>query len=185
LASPDLIARVAKSMIACDVGIGDRIGCWSPGTEENTAVALAAFRIGVTVVRFAAECDAAAVYPLLQAIRPKLMFVRAFFDGIQYPALLKSMRSRLSEPPGVIVHGREVRFERLLPGGWMAFLEAGDAVAARTLAQREAEAQSILGPDCDAAIVAPMTAGELCTRLRRQDVGGLFAMADADHGSRA
>src|SRR4051812_32387972 len=89
--------RVARSLIACGLAIGDRIGCWSPMTEENMAVSLAAFRIGVTVVRFAAECEAPTVYPLLEAIRPKMIFVRAFWEGVQYPALLKSMNGRLSE----------------------------------------------------------------------------------------
>jgi fatty-acyl-CoA synthase len=179
------VDRVAKSMIASGLGIGDHIGSWSPMTEEYMAISLAAFRIGVTVVRFVAECSAGTVYPLLGAIRPKLMFVRAFHEGVQYPALLKSMSVRLSEPPVVIVHGREARFERLLPGGWMAFLESGDAVGYEGLAEREAQAQSILGSDFDAAILAPLTTGEMCTRLRREDVRMLFTGTQAEYGSRA
>lgn len=185
LASAANTERVAKSLIACGLGVGDRIGCWSPMTEENVAISLAAFRIGLTVVRFAAECDAATVYPLLEAIRPKLMFVRAFCEGVQYPALLKSMSVRLSEPPVVIVHGREARFERLLPGGWMAFLESGDAIGYKSLAEREAQAQSLLGPNFDAAILAPLTRGEVCTRLRREDVQVLFTATQAEYRSRA
>ena len=185
LACAAVTERVAKSLIACGLGIGDRIGCWSPMTEENVAISLAAFRIGVTVVRFAAECDAATVYPLLEAIRPKVMFVRAFCEGVQYPALLKSMSVRLSEPPVVIVHGREARFERLLPGGWMAFLESGDAIGYKSLAEREAQAQSILGPEFDAAILAPLTRGEVCTRLRREDVQLLFTATQTEYRSRA
>jgi acyl-CoA synthetase (AMP-forming)/AMP-acid ligase II len=175
--------RVAKSLIACGLGIGDRIGCWSPMTEENLAISLAAFRVGLTVVRFAAECDAATVYPLLEAIRPRMVFVRAFCEGVQYPALLKSMSVRLSEPPVVIVHGREARFERLLPGGWLAFLESGNAVGYNSLAEREAQAKSTLGPDFDAAILAPLTTGEVCTRLRREDVQVFFTATQAEYRS--
>jgi hypothetical protein len=185
LACATNIERVAKSMIACGLSIGDRIACWSPMTEENAAISMAAFRIGVTVVRFAAECGAGTVYPLLEAIRPKMMFVRAFHEGVQYPAILKSMSVRLSEPLPVIVHGREARFERLLPGGWIAFLESGDAVGYKSLAEREAQAQSILGPDFDAAILAPLTTGEVCTRLRREEAKVFFTGTPAEYRSRA
>jgi fatty-acyl-CoA synthase len=147
------IDRVAKALLVRGLRLGDRIGCWSPMAEEHVMVQAAAFRIGLVVVHFDPEWNAEAVYRHLEATTPKMMFVRAYHEGVQYPALLKSLIGRLAALPEMVVHGRQRRFETILPGGWMTFLNSGDSAAPDVLAVREFEVETMQNSSAGSAIL--------------------------------
>jgi len=167
--------RAAKALLARRINIGDRIGCWSPTTDEHRTIQVAAFRVGATIVQFAPEWDLDTAHRYLEATAPKLMFVRASHEGVQYPALLRSLSRRLVAPPEMIVHGRQPRFETLLPGGWTAFLGSGDGIDPGLLASREAAVECLLEPETIGAIVTTSGAASPLARLCRDETRAMLA----------
>lgn len=129
--------RALKGILALDVQPGDGVACWSPNVAETLVVQLAALRAGAITVHLDPEWEAENAAAALQELGTHCLFVRAFFQGRQYPAMIKSVRERLPHLKAVIVHGREPRFERILRGGWSEFLEFGDGVSDAAARQRE------------------------------------------------
>ena len=90
------------------------------------------------------------------------------------------MRDRLPALRQSVIHGREPRFERALPGGWLAFLDGAAAVSPDELAARERAVSpddpflmpftiQVIDP-ATGAVVAPGLPGELWVNGRAQDV---------------
>lgn len=152
--SEDEVARVARALLARGLEIGTCVGNWSPDTVESATFGAAAFTLGLTVVHFGLDWDVDQAACRLAATAPRLMVVRAFHHGMQFPAVLRALAARPMPVPEVVVHGRQPRFESLLPGGWQAFLASGEAVAPASLAHRQAEVARRLSPAAAAAILA-------------------------------
>lgn len=129
--------RVAKALIDRGLMPGDRIASWSPNVVESIILQCAALRIGVVTVYLDPEWDADQLCSAVRCTGVTHLFSRAFHEGRQYPAMIKSVRGHMPQLRGAYVHGRQPRFERLLPGGWTELLEVGDSVPDRALAERE------------------------------------------------
>ncbi len=140
--------RAAKALIALGIRAGDGIGSWSPNVPETVVIQCAALRVGAVASHLDPEWDADQASAALKASSAVCVFIRAFFEGRQYPAMMKSIRPQLHDLREVITHGRQPRFARVLPGGWQEFLERGDPVPDTTLTDREDQmgTASVEGP---------------------------------------
>jgi acyl-CoA synthetase (AMP-forming)/AMP-acid ligase II len=132
------VRQAARALVAQGVVAGQRIASWSPATLESLAVQWAGLLCGATVVHLDLELENDHARAILEAERPTHVFVRASFEGKQFPAVLRAMRGELSYEPQVVVHGRTARFERVLPGGWAEFLDHAAALSDEDLCEREA-----------------------------------------------
>ena len=130
--------RVARALLAAGIAKGERVGIWSPNCAEWVLVQLAAARVGAVLVCVNPGYDEDEGEFALKLAGVNLLFVRASFQGVQYPAWVKAMRERLPELRRLVVIGREARFERVLPNGWSEFLDAAETIDDTVLAEREA-----------------------------------------------
>jgi len=162
----DQSGRAAKAMIARGVKPGERIGSWSPNAIEPLIVQCAALRLGLVTLHLDSEWDAEQARAALARAEVGCIFIRAFHEGRQYPAMIKSLRGQAGCPREVVIHGRQPRFERVLPDGWMEFLEAGDQLPDAVL--DECEHQVSTSSDARAVIVfsGSGVALEECSILR-------------------
>ncbi len=128
---------VSQALLASGVRPGDRIASWSPPVLEAVLLAVAGLRVGAVLVELDPELELERVTETLAAAQAGWIFIRASFQGRQYPAEIKSLRGRLPELREVVTHGRQPRFERALPGGWAAFVETGAGMPVGALAERE------------------------------------------------
>jgi acyl-CoA synthetase (AMP-forming)/AMP-acid ligase II len=158
--------RAAKAMIARGAKPGERIGSWSPNAIEPLIVQCAALRLGLVTLHLDSEWGAEQARAALVRAEVGCIFIRAFHQGRQYPAIIKSLRGQAGCPREVVIHGRQPRFERVLPDGWTEFLEAGDRLPDAVLDERE------MSPDARTVIVfsgsgsSPSVALEECSILR-------------------
>jgi fatty-acyl-CoA synthase len=149
----DQSTAVAKGLTAHGVQPGDRIGIWSPNTLESIAVQCAALRIGAVTVHFDPEWEAEQARSAIERTGVSCVVIRAFFKGRQYPAMVKSVRPQLPGLRDVFTHGRQPRFERVLPGGWLDFLDSAERVPDAALADREEQAAGPAAAPCSPAVV--------------------------------
>ncbi|HET9958786.1 MAG TPA: AMP-binding protein [Polyangiaceae bacterium] len=133
----DQVELAAKALIASGVLVGDRVASWSPNRPECIVIQCAALLCRASVVHLDPELDGAEAMGVLEQLPCRHVFVRANHDGKQYPAILRALRRERGFACEVTVHGRPERFERVLPGGWLDFLDSGRAVTSAALAGRE------------------------------------------------
>jgi acyl-CoA synthetase (AMP-forming)/AMP-acid ligase II len=132
------VRKTARAFVAHGIRAGQRVASWSPATLESLCVQWAALLCGATLVHLDLELEEEHTRAILDAEQPTHVFVRASFEGRQFPAILRAMRGELSCDPRVVVHGRTARFERVLPGGWAEFVDHAAAVSDDDLREREA-----------------------------------------------
>ncbi|MFN2464346.1 MAG: AMP-binding protein, partial [Candidatus Dormibacteria bacterium] len=124
----DLTERVARGLMTRGVGVGDRVGIWSPNRYEWTVIQYATGRIGAILVNINPAYKAAELeYVLNQSGVSFLVLARAFRTS-DYVALLGQVSGQ----------SHELREALVLEDGWDALLRDGEAVSADTLAEREA-----------------------------------------------
>lgn len=171
------LRRVARALQALRCDSGDTIASWSPNTVETVFLQCAALIRGVAVVHLVDEWDADRAASALHQTGAASVFIRAFHRGRQYPAMIKSIRTSCRELRHVVTHGRQPRFERVLPGGWAEFLDAaGEPPDAATDSYEPALVAAAAGARLitvfpDAAPDRPLELGE------SQIVAALSAMA--------
>jgi hypothetical protein len=135
------VRRADRAMELHGIGADAVVASWSPNAVEPVVVHYAAVLRGACMVHVDPEWPGAQAADCLAGARATALFVRAFHQGIQYPALVKAARARLKDLRLVVTHGREPRFESLLPDGWAEFLHAGaDAVQPPAVASVDAAA---------------------------------------------
>ncbi len=105
------------------------IASWSPNAAEVLIIQWGAILTGAQMMHFDPSWDAVQAQAALSNSRVDYLFVRAFHEGKQYPAMIKAMSGRCSTIGTVVTHGREARFERVLRGGWLEFLDLGKGPA--------------------------------------------------------
>jgi acyl-CoA synthetase (AMP-forming)/AMP-acid ligase II len=101
------------------------IASWSPNAAEALIVQWGAILAGAQVTHLDPDWEAAQAQAVLRNLNIDYLFVRAFHEGKQYPAMIKAMRAECAGLGTVVTHGREPRFERVLRGGWLDFLDSG------------------------------------------------------------
>jgi AMP-binding enzyme len=121
--------RAARALRAHGIASGEPIASWSPNTVESIVVQCAALRAGTPAVHLDPDGGLEHAARALAETRVRVLFTRASHEGRQYPAMIKSIRRELPDLEHVVVHGRAARFERVLRGGWVEFLESGDVCA--------------------------------------------------------
>ncbi|MBA2672236.1 AMP-binding protein, partial [Ramlibacter sp.] len=126
----EAVRCTAGGLAVRGVAPGEIVASWSPNAIEPLVVHYAAIVSGVAVVHLDPDWDAAQASSHLGGARAVGLFVRAFHQGIQYPARVKTLRREQPQLQFVVTHGREPRFESLLPGGWTEFLHSGAAAQA-------------------------------------------------------
>jgi hypothetical protein len=106
-----------------------RIASWSPNAAEAVIAQWGAILAGAQTIHLDPDWDAGQAHAVLRGLSVDWLFARAFHRGRQYPAMIKAVRAECPGLGDVITHGREPRFERALRGGWLDFLDSGDAAA--------------------------------------------------------
>ncbi|MES2938599.1 MAG: AMP-binding protein [Pseudomonadota bacterium] len=120
-----MVRSAARGLAARGVAPGEIVASWSPNAVEPLVTHYAAILHSAAVVHMDPEWSAAEAAACLSGACAVGLFVRAFHQGIQYPALVKTVRRECRQLRFVVTHGREPRFESLLPDGWGEFLQSG------------------------------------------------------------
>ncbi len=128
------VDRLARGLLDAGVGIGERVGIWSPNCAEWVLLQYATARIGAILVNInPAYRTHELVYALNQSGCRVLVSATAFKTS-DYVAMIDEVRRQLETVDTVIYLGSPE---------WEALVARGDAVPAEALTQRSAQ----LSPD--------------------------------------
>jgi acyl-CoA synthetase (AMP-forming)/AMP-acid ligase II len=122
-------ARVASALARQQIGPSSCVASWSPNAAEALIAQWGAILVGAQTIHLDPDWEAVQAHAVLRTTKIDCLFARAFHLGRQYPAMIKTIRADCSGLGVLVTHGRELRFERVLRGGWLDFLDSGDAAA--------------------------------------------------------
>jgi acyl-CoA synthetase (AMP-forming)/AMP-acid ligase II len=126
-------ARVASAIARQQIGPSSCVASWSPNAAEAVIAQWGTILVGAQTIHLDPDWEAAQAHAVFRNTKIDCLFTRAFHLGRQYPAMIKSIRADCAGLGVLVTHGRELRFERVLRGGWLDFLDSGDAAAPREI----------------------------------------------------
>ena len=115
------VDQLARGMLDLGVGKGDKVGLWMPNVTEWVVAYFAIARIGAVVVPMNTRYKSHEVEYILDNSEATTLFAVASFAGIDYIAMIESIRGRLPNLKHVIIHGKPGadmhRFEAVVTRG--------------------------------------------------------------------
>jgi acyl-CoA synthetase (AMP-forming)/AMP-acid ligase II len=140
------VARVARALVASDIGRGDRVAVWAPNSLEWIVAALGITTAGGVLVPINTRFRGAEAAYVLARSRARCLFtVRGFLDT-DYPALLSAAAVPLPDlEHSVLLSGDDDGAST----PWDEFLGRGDALTAAELDARV----GAIGPDDPSDVV--------------------------------
>jgi hypothetical protein len=120
-------AQAASALVRTGIGPASCVASWSPNAAEALIAQWGAILVGSRTVHLDPDWETSQAREALKGVEIDCLFVRAFYEGRQYPAMVKAIRAECPGLGPVVTHGRVPRFERSLRGGWLDFLDTGDA----------------------------------------------------------
>lgn len=127
----DEVDAVAKSLLACGIKRGDRVGIWAPNRYEWVLVQLATPRVGAIMVNINPGYRYADMKYAVEQSGIKLLIASAGFRKTSYIEMIDQLRADGSCPESVVV----------MENDWRTFIGKGCAITDDMLAEREGTLQ--------------------------------------------
>ncbi len=126
----ELTGRAARGLMARGVGVGDRVGIWSPNRWEWVVAQFATARIGAVLVNINPAYRTAELEYVLRQAEVSVLLLAAKFRQADYRAMVEEVRGTL----------HALRQTLVLDDDWAQLLADGDSgeVSEAALAEREA-----------------------------------------------
>jgi fatty-acyl-CoA synthase len=127
----DATTRAARALMACDVGVGDRVGVWSPNRYEWVVAQFATARVGAILVNVNPAYRAPELEYALRLSGVSVLLLAPRFRQTDYVGMLETVRPRCPELLHTIVFGEN----------WEGWLDFGERTPELELAKRESSLQ--------------------------------------------
>jgi len=126
--------RVARSLIACGVEKGDRVGIWSPNNAEWVLIQFATAKIGAILVNVNPAYRSSELTFALKQSGCTTLIISSPYKTSNYPEILREVRSELPLLKMVITLG-EQRFPDSIT--WKDLLAKSEEISESELRQRQ------------------------------------------------
>ncbi|WP_299759627.1 AMP-binding protein [uncultured Pontibacter sp.] len=121
------VEQVAKSLLACNIQHGDRVGIWSPNRYEWVLVQFATARVGAILVTINPGYKINDLQYALRQSEINLLIAAPNFRSTSYVEMLEEIRPSCEYPLQTIILDRD----------WETFLKAGESITTAELEARE------------------------------------------------
>lgn len=121
------VEQVAKSLLACNIQHGDRVGIWSPNRYEWVLVQFATARVGAILVTINPGYKTNDLQYALRQSEINLLIAAPNFRSTNYVEMLEEIRPSCEYPLQTVILDRD----------WETFLKAGESITTAELEARE------------------------------------------------
>ncbi|HEY7159655.1 MAG TPA: AMP-binding protein [Acidobacteriota bacterium] len=128
--------RVARSLMACGVAKGDRVGIWSPNNAEWVLIQFATAKIGSILVNVNPAYRSSELAYALKQSGCSMLILSPPYKTANYPEILREVRSQLPLLQTVITLGEE-RFPDC--DTWKDLLSKSEEISTAELRQRQSD----------------------------------------------
>jgi fatty-acyl-CoA synthase len=128
--------RVARSLMACGVAKGDRVGIWSPNNSEWVLTQFATAKIGAILVNVNPAYRSSELSYALKQSGCSTLIISAPYKTSDYPEILREVRSQLPLLQTVISLG-EQSFEGCMT--WKDLLSKSEEISESELRHRQSD----------------------------------------------
>lgn len=126
----DLAARIARSLVAAGVGVGDRVAVWAPNSIDLAVAILGIHSAGAALVPVNTRFKRNEVEHVLRQSHPKVVFTVDTFLGRGYAEVLDAIYAGAEDAPRIVLF--DATGERSLE----AFLDFGAGIGEDELEDR-------------------------------------------------